>query len=326
MRQHKKILIFAAALLLGSFSPVNASAPPAGSDSQSDLSRIVDETTKPTIDNPTPAQPPQQSPDNAAAQPVPIPVDPSESPPDVAGMAQDKAAADGKSAATIEYGPPDCDFRVNLPGTPETLQRCDKDNPDRCNALTTYTHVFELQSTVTFTISCNPTDKTAYDHYSGDVMRAALARIAKDKLEKFETAFQRYDVAKEAALLGTIKSGGSDGIYVAQLWIGHNSIFTIEGQMLGADREDANKMFVDVLRTMRYKDWPLDKNGAVDIPKSAVIAETPPTAPSQQAPAAGTPKTDDKPSDKDAAKPPETGKPADAPKDGQDKNGKKTSP
>jgi hypothetical protein len=301
MRRHSRTIIFTAALLLASISAGRAaSAPPAATDSQSDLSKIIDETTKSTVDNPAPAQPPVEPPPaDASTQPVPIPVNPSQTPPDVTDMADEMAAADGKTLAVVEYGPDDCDFRINLPGTPDTMQRCENDDPEKCHLLTTYTHVFELAATVTFTVSCNTADKNAYDHYSGDVMRAALARLSKDRLEKFETAYQHYDVAKESSVLGAIKTGGSEGIYVAQLWISHNSIFTVEGEMLGADRDDATKMFIDVLRTIRHKDWPLNEKGAVVIPKSAVIVDAP-TPPASEKPAAGTPsgKTPDKSPDK----------------------------
>lgn len=285
MKRLSAITILAAALSLAPLSAY-ASAMPAG-PGDSDLVKIIKEDTKSPPLTDLPAPPPQQPPADASAQPIPIPVNPPAAAADAAGTAGDHPVDDSKSTAVYEYGPEDCDFSINFPAEPEIMQRCEDNDPGKCHILTTYTHVFELQATVTFTTSCNPADKNAYDHYSGDVMRATLARIAKDRLEKFETSYMHYDVAKQAAVLGTIKTGDSDGIYISQLWIGRNSIFTVEAQMLGPDRDDSTKMYMDVLRTIRHKDWPLNDKGVVVIPPSAMIVDPPPAA---ETPAAGTPK------------------------------------
>jgi hypothetical protein len=156
------------------------------------------------------------------------------------------------------YAPPGCDFRIDFPGEPFQAKRCDPDDSSKCNAVTSFTHVFALDATVNFNVTCNPPEKNMYDHYSGEVMKETLiALVGKGKLDKYETDFQQFPEAKQASLLGTGKSGNSEKIYIAQLWIGHQSVFTVEGELIGEQTDDADKMFADILRSIRYKDWKL---------------------------------------------------------------------
>ena len=187
-------------------------------------------------------------------------------------------------ALPYTYAPANCDFRIDFPSAPLKGKRCDPDDASRCNDVTTYTHVFALDATVDFTVTCNPAEPNMYEHYGGDVMRATLGgMVGKGKLDDFQTSYKQYDDAKQATLIGTGKQGVSDKIYIAQLWIGRKSVFTVEAQMLGADNDAANDMFAGILKSVRYKDWKLTPAGAATpVPAKAPLV-TPAVAPAAPA-------------------------------------------
>ena len=188
------------------------------------------------------------------------------------------------SALPYSYAPANCDFRIDFPSAPLRGKRCDPDDASRCNDVTTYTHVFALDATVDVTVTCNAAEPNMYEHYSGEVMRAALGgMVGKGKLDSFQTSYKQFDDAKQATLIGTGKQGVSDKIYIAQLWIGHKSVFTVEAQMLGQNNQDANDMFAGILKSIRYKDWHLTP------PATPASSDKASTVPGTAAPAAATP-------------------------------------
>jgi len=199
------------------------------------------------------------------------------------------AQAVAKAPPPYNYAPDDCEFRMVLPGAPEQVKRCAADNPNKCNTSTSFTHVFDMSASVNVTVTCLPAAAGMYEKYSGSVMQQTLATVSKNKVDKYETGYQQYDVAKQATVLGAGKTGESDMVYIAQLWIGHHSVFTVEGSMIGDQREDADKMFTDILKSIRHKDWKLGPNGQPVIPPGSVVQVEPPAAAPQQEPASGIP-------------------------------------
>ncbi len=197
-----------------------------------------------------------------------------------------------KAPPPYNYAPDDCEFRMVLPGTPEQVKRCAADNPNKCNTSTSFTHVFDMSASVNVTVTCLPAAPGMYEKYSGPVMQQTLATVSKNKLDKYETGYQQYDVAKQATVLGTGKTGASDMVYIAQLWIGHHSMFTVEGSMIGDQRDDADKMFTDILKSIRHKDWKLGANGQpIDPARLRRAGRAAVAAAQQQEPASGLPPT-----------------------------------
>jgi hypothetical protein len=214
--------------------------------------------------------------------------------PDATATAETPAAAPATQTAAkapppYNYAPDDCEFRMVFPGEPEQVKRCSKDDPNKCNNSTSFTHVFDMSASVNITVTCLPAAAGMYGKYSGPVMQQTLSMVSKNKLDKYETGYQQYDVAKQATVLGTGKAGASDMVYIAQLWIGHHSVFTVEGSMIGDQRDDADKMFTDILKSIRHKDWKLGPNGLPIIPPGSVVQTAPPPAAPQQEPSAGPP-------------------------------------
>ena len=176
------------------------------------------------------------------------------------------------TAAEYAYAPDGCEFRMELPGEPYQSRKCSPDNPEICRDITSYTKVFGLDATVNVNITCNPAPDQMYEQYNGEIMQATMAAMmGKDKLADYQTGYQEFDVAKEAVLLGMGKTGNSERIFVAQLWIGHKSIFTMEAELIGQQTEEADKMYTGILHSVRHESWPKST-----IPAKEKGSETPP--------------------------------------------------
>ena len=185
--------------------------------------------------------------------------------PAFAGMTMLLFSALPATAADYAYAPEGCEFRMELPGEPSLSRKCSPDNPEICRDMTGYTKVFGMDATVNINITCNPAPPNMYEQYNGDVMQATMeAMMGKDQLADYQTGYQEFDVAKEAVLLGMGKTGNNDRVFVAQLWIGQKSVFTVEAELIGQKTDEADKMFADILHSIRHESWP--KDGAAAVP------------------------------------------------------------
>lgn len=160
------------------------------------------------------------------------------------------------SATPYTLAQENCEFLIDLPSEPYKSKRCDPANPEQCHAVTSYTKVFNLDATVNFNITCNKAEDGMFENYSLDIMEVTLAAMAKrNNLDDFETGSQQFENAKQAVILGTGTTGQSDKVFTTQLWIGHESIMTIEGELIGAPIDEADAMFANILKSVRHVSW-----------------------------------------------------------------------
>ncbi len=180
-------------------------------------------------------------------------------------LAQDKVATEKPGAAKpawLESGsvfsPEGCDFTVTFPEEPYTTKRCDPIEPTKnCSNVTTFTKVYGLDATLLFNVTCNKAADGMFGRYDDNVMRTTLLSMAKpSNLDKSETGFTQNSQAKMAVLLGSGKSdnGKDDMLYTAQLWIGHHSVFTLEGQLRGQYVAEADQLFAEILKTAKVRE------------------------------------------------------------------------
>jgi len=183
------------------------------------------------------------------------------------------------SAGEYAYAPEGCEFRMEFPGEPYQSQRCNPDLPSECHDVTTYTKVFGMDATLNFHVTCNPAEEGMFDKYTGDVLQTTLeAMVGNNHLEEYQTGYQELDVAKQAVILGVGKAGGNEKVYIAQLWIGHKSAFTVEAELIGDQTTAAaDDMFANILHSIRHESWekaaPIKRQAA---PALSVEGEQPP--------------------------------------------------
>ncbi|HEU4837840.1 MAG TPA: hypothetical protein VFS88_00345 [Micavibrio sp.] len=176
-------------------------------------------------------------------------------------------ADEGIEDKSYRFAPDFCDFEITLPEEPAVMQKCLGDSG--CFDVHSYTMVYDLQTTVDVSVTCNPSTPASFDKYNEAVMRAALAGMVENRnLETHEVRFMEdhKTKTKSAALSGTGTTGRQEKIYTAQLWIGQNSVFTIQAELVGGAHEVADKSFSEILSSIKTK-----KGKQISRPKKAVI-------------------------------------------------------
>ena len=169
----------------------------------------------------------------------------------MAVLASNVLAEDDPKSYT--YSPDHCEFTITFPQEPYTTQRCD-DEGQQCYEQISFTKVFEMQSTVNFRVLCNPIDEDIIDSYSGEVMEGTLQAMTKRSVvQTFETSFREEDNYKQAGLVGQGRSGKLPTLYIAQLWIGKKSAFSVEAELIGEAADAPDQMFSDILRSAGLK-------------------------------------------------------------------------
>lgn len=159
------------------------------------------------------------------------------------------ASEDGKS---WRLAPDYCDFEITFPEEPHISQKCIE--KDACFEQYSYTMVYDLQTTVDISAICNPSPAADYDRYKQNVMKAALNGMIDEKgLDDHSLRFDQQKEYRSAGVTGTGKTGAQDKIYSGQLWVGKNSIFTVQAELIGAAHPVADKSFSDILRSIKYK-------------------------------------------------------------------------
>ena len=152
------------------------------------------------------------------------------------------------------YSPEFCEFTVTFPDEPEEAERCDDAEKKKCYQQTTYTKVFEMSSSANVRVICNEIDKTVRETYSGEIMKKTLEAMTKDSLiQTFDSAYREEKGYKQAGLVGEGKVGKLPSIFIAQLWIGDKSAFSVEAELIGVENEEADKLFSDILRSIKFK-------------------------------------------------------------------------
>ncbi len=153
------------------------------------------------------------------------------------------------------YSPEHCEFTITFPSEPYKTRRCDDQaKQETCYDQISYTKVYGLSSTVNFRVICNPINEEVYSHYSGEVMEATLkAMTNRSVVQTFDTSFREEEHFKQAGLVGEGLSGRTSTIYIAQLWIGKTSAFSVEAELIGEAAETPDKLFSDVLRSVKFK-------------------------------------------------------------------------
>lgn len=178
------------------------------------------------------------------------------------------------------YSPPPCEFTAGFPEEPYITEHCDGgENADKCYNQVSYTATFGLSATVDVKVSCNPVDEGIKERYDRNIMIRTLEAMASETIEnQYEVNFNEDDESdfKTASIVGEITVGMSPGIYMAQMWIGEVSAMTVEAMLIGDPIEEADAMFRDILRSIRFKadmeseaENGEDENAGEDAPSTA---------------------------------------------------------
>lgn len=169
-------------------------------------------------------------------------------------------------AADFVYAPKNCEFKVNYPEQPSLAEACNPEDPKDCYEVSNFIQVLAMDSSIRINSTCNNAEPGMLERYNGDVMEYTLGTMAKQRVDEFETGFNDHGIAKQAVVLGNQKvTEESEGVYMAQLWIGKRSVFTIEGQITGVASAEADRIFSSIFQSIRHESWD-DAKGDMDEP------------------------------------------------------------
>ncbi len=151
------------------------------------------------------------------------------------------------------YTPEYCQFMAQFPEEPYRTHKCEGEEEETCFDLVSYTKVFELSSTVSINIICNPATPEMYEYFTPEVMEKTVQAMTEGSvIEAFRTQSKQEEGYRHASLLGKGRKGLDESIYIAQLWVADKSIMSVEAELSGAEREDANQLFAEILRNIGY--------------------------------------------------------------------------
>jgi hypothetical protein len=172
-------------------------------------------------------------------------------------------------AEPTPYSPDYCDFSITFPEAPYIEEKCDGGfDKNECYKRISYTKVYDLDATIKIGVICNPVDEKLKNSYNQDVMVATLEEITKSRVvEKFESSFTEEEKYKIAGLVGEGKMGVTPTIFIAQLWIGEKSIFSIEAELTGDPHKNADALFRDILKSVQFKESAAPKDKKPEIVK-----------------------------------------------------------
>jgi hypothetical protein len=156
------------------------------------------------------------------------------------------------------YSPDHCDFEITFPEKPYLAQKCLPDGKS-CYNLYSYTMVYDLRTTVDVSVTCNPSTPADFKRYNEAVMKAAMAGMVSERnLDSHSVNFREDKETKSAALSGTGMTGAQPKIYTSQIWIGQNSVFTVQAELIGGEHKEADTVFSEILRSAKLKKNPVE--------------------------------------------------------------------
>jgi hypothetical protein len=158
------------------------------------------------------------------------------------------------------WSPEHCDFRVVFPEQPYETRKCSEEKP-QCHKVTSFTQVYDMHTTINFRVTCNPSPEGALERYSGETLKTVLkGMIDEHTVPEYELHFMENEGAKIASLTGSGITGRTPMIYTAQIWVGSQSVFTLEGELIGKGNEKSDNLFAEIISSIEIKKQKEDEN------------------------------------------------------------------
>lgn len=153
-------------------------------------------------------------------------------------------------AEPYTYAPEYCDMQVTFPEKPFIETKClNKGNTQECSDIVTFKKIAPPDSSVTFRVTCVAYPKEDLDTYTSEVVEKTLAKLLSDQgMEAFDISSDDADGLRRSTSMSVGSKDNLPYIYTGQIWIGKQSMFTLEGHMKGPKNEQIESTFADILR------------------------------------------------------------------------------
>lgn len=162
-------------------------------------------------------------------------------------------------AEPYTYAPDGCEVTSTFPEKPFIQTKCTETSGKKeCTDVVSFTKTAaDTGSSINFRITCNVTPTTELEKYTLPIIEETLRQMTKaSNMEAFDVNTSENGGFKKGAVMSTGLRNDKGVIYSGQIWVGKNSIFTMESEMIGPKNGPLETMFVDILRNTRAKDAP----------------------------------------------------------------------
>jgi hypothetical protein len=158
----------------------------------------------------------------------------------------------------VTFSPDHCDFEITFPEDPFQAKRCPQ-RPDggsaKCYEITNYTMVYNMKTTVDVSVTCVPSPPRNFDRYNERVIQTVLNGMTrKEEIEDPSINVTDEGGYRLGTLIGTGTYGKQGRIYNAQIWVGQNSVMTIEAKLVGPAHHEADTVYTDILKSIKKKE------------------------------------------------------------------------
>ncbi len=154
----------------------------------------------------------------------------------------------------VKYAPEGCDFEITFPSAPYKTKRCADNSNKNCTDFTSYTMVYDVTATVEINATCVPSTPEQYKSYTEKVIGLALkGMVERSDISEHQINTREDNDIRQGSLLGSAKRGKQNSIYNAQLWVGQNSVMTVESRLIGPFHAEADTTFSEILNSIQKR-------------------------------------------------------------------------
>ncbi|HNQ92513.1 MAG TPA: hypothetical protein PKI93_06230 [Alphaproteobacteria bacterium] len=155
-------------------------------------------------------------------------------------------------AESFTYAPDHCDTEVTFPEKPFIENKCLLG--DNCTDVVTFTKIAPPDSSLNVRVTCVAYPKEELDTYTPEVAEETLKRLLKDQnMEAYDISSDEQDGFRRSTSMSIGTKDNTPYMYTGQIWIGEQSMFTIEAQMKGPQNEQIGKTFAEILKATHAK-------------------------------------------------------------------------
>lgn len=158
------------------------------------------------------------------------------------------------AAEPFTYAPPHCDFTITFPEKPFIEEKCTSDKAKACDEVLTYTQMAGPAS-LNFRVTCIKDDPKILATYKTTNLTSTLDDMVKDTgLTSYgaDAAEMENGIKTAVNLAGGIRND-REVVYTGQVWLGKNSIFSLEGEMSGPEDKKINEVYTQILKSVMPK-------------------------------------------------------------------------
>ena len=180
-----------------------------------------------------------------------------------------------------------CDFYAEFPDKIETTRKCITSNDKKSKLrgeITNFIKNFDDGSTIDVKMSCNKITEETYNRFSKEEILFTFESFirANENIDNFGMSYSDFMASKRAYALASGKEGLSPTINILYLWVGKNSLMSLDAKLIGESTELSDNLFAEITKSIKNKVLDvltLDENEIIDkeeqdvTPKSVRVAE-----------------------------------------------------